>query len=79
MAAELLGFSVGNVLTRIWRNSGQGTMKSNHNYGETGLTFYYKMIRLHVRSQLDLDLEQLATILISRMNPIYKTKFNAKA
>jgi hypothetical protein len=50
----------------------------NQASGETGMTFFYKMIKLHQRSQLNLDEGQLATLIISHMTDLYKDKLVGK-
>jgi hypothetical protein len=42
------------------------------------MTFFYKMIKLHQRSQLNLDEGQLATLIISHMTDLYKDKLVGK-
>ena len=51
------------------------TRQSDH---ETGMTFFYKMINLHMRSGVNLDSEQLAALIISNMTIAYRDKFIGK-
>jgi hypothetical protein len=52
--------------------------KKSQSDGETGLTFFYKIIQLHARSKLNLDEKQLVTLIVAHMNPLYKSKFQDK-
>ena len=52
--------------------------KKSQSDGETGLTFFYKIIQLHARSKLNLDEKQLVTLTVAHMNPLYNSKFQDK-
>jgi len=50
----------------------------NQGLSETGLTYFYKMIKLHQRSGLNLDEGQLATLLLARMTDPYREKLEGQ-
>ncbi len=52
--------------------------RANQKSGETGITYFYRMIKLHQQSKLDLDEEQLATLIIQHMNDTFRYKFDFK-
>ena len=50
----------------------------NQSAGETGITYFYKMIKLHQQSELNLDESQLAALIIQHMTDNFKEKFIGK-
>jgi hypothetical protein len=52
--------------------------RANQKSGETGITYLYRMVKLHQQSKLDLDEEQLATLIIQHMNDTFRNKFDFK-
>ena len=61
--------------TEFAENRAKEIFRTNQAAGEAGLTYYYKMLKLHQQSGLDMDEEQLATLIIQHMNENYKDHF----
>ena len=52
--------------------------RTNQGIGELGLTYFYRMVKVHQQSGLDLNEEQLATLIIEHMADSYRDKFECK-
>ena len=52
--------------------------RTNQLAGESGLTYFYRMLKLHQQSGLDLDEEQLATLMLTHMGDNFKDNFEFK-
>jgi len=51
---------------------------TNQGQSESGLTYFYRMLKLHQQSGLDFDEEQLATLIVTHMSDTYRDQFQFK-
>jgi len=63
---------------RFGEKKAKEILKCNQKSSETGVTYFYRVVKLHKQSELDLDQEQLATLIIQRMTDPYLSKFQHK-
>jgi hypothetical protein len=52
--------------------------RTNQLEGESGMTYFYRMVKIHQQSGLNLDEEQLTTLIVEHMNSSFKERFEFK-